>query len=102
MLNQEFIDRLFDVKGKVALITGATGALGKALCKGFGLAGMKVMITGRSEERCKKLMEELQTEGIECSFSAGDPAVEEDAVRGGEGYGGCFWKNQCAGDGGRL
>ena len=81
MLNQKFIDRLFDVKGKVALITGATGALGKALCKGFGLAGMKVMITGRSEERCKKLMEELQTEGIECSFSAGDPAVEEDAVR---------------------
>ena len=34
MINKDFMNNLFDVKGKVALVTGATGALGKAVCIG--------------------------------------------------------------------
>ena len=54
-MEKNFIENLFDVKNKVALITGATGALGSAICFGYGLAGMKVMMTGRKEETCKAL-----------------------------------------------
>ncbi|MDR2939736.1 MAG: SDR family oxidoreductase [Clostridiales bacterium] len=81
MVTKEFMGDLFDVSGKVALVTGATGALGRAVCKGYGLAGMKVMVTGRKEETCKKLCEELAAEGIECDYSTGDPAVEEDVIK---------------------
>lgn len=81
MVNKDFMSNLFDVKGKVALITGATGALGRAVCFGYGLAGMKVMVTGRKEETCKKLCEDLKAEGIVCGYSVGDPAVEEDVIR---------------------
>ena len=81
MVNKDFMSNLFDVKGKVALITGATGALGRAVCFGYGLAGMKVMVTGRKEETCKKLCENLKAEGIACGYSVGDPAVEEDVIR---------------------
>ncbi len=81
MVNKDFMSNLFDVKGKVALITGATGALGRAVCFGYGLAGMKVMVTGRKEETCKKLCEDLKAEGIACGYSVGDPAVEEDVIR---------------------
>ena len=59
MINKNFVDKLFDVENKVALITGATGALGKAICFGFGLSKMKVMVTGRKEDTCKSLFEEL-------------------------------------------
>lgn len=81
MVEKQFVNNLFDVKGKVALITGATGALGKAVAMGYGLAGMKVMITGRGEEKCQAICDELTKEGIECGFSTGDPAVEADVIK---------------------
>ncbi len=80
-MDKNFVNNLFDVKGKVALITGGTGALGKAVAKGYGLAGMKVMITGRSEDKNKATCEELAKEGIDCGYTTGDPAVEADVVR---------------------
>lgn len=81
MVSKEFMGDLFDVSNKVALVTGATGALGKAVSIGYGLAGMKVMITGRKEETCKALCEELKAQGISCGYSTGDPAVESDVVK---------------------
>lgn len=81
MVEKQFVNNLFDVKGKVALITGATGALGKAVATGYGLAGMKVMITGRGEEKCQAICDELTKAGIECGFSTGDPAVEADVIK---------------------
>ncbi len=80
MADKQFVNDLFDVKGKVAILTGATGALGKAVAIGYGLAGMKVFVTGRSDDKCKKLCEELSAKGIECGYSIGDPAVEEDVI----------------------
>jgi len=80
-MEANFVDKLFNVEGKVALITGATGALGKAIAFGYGFAGMKVFITGRSDERCKATCAELEAKGIECGYSIGDPAVEADAIK---------------------
>lgn len=31
-MKKEFVQNLFDVKGKVIVVTGASGALGQALC----------------------------------------------------------------------
>ena len=80
-MNQDFVNNLFDVKGKVALITGATGALGKAIAFGYGLAGMKVFVTGRSDKKNQDLIKELEAQGIDCGYESGDPAVEADVVR---------------------
>ena len=35
-VKKEFVDNMFSVKGKVALVTGATGALGCVLSKAYG------------------------------------------------------------------
>lgn len=80
-MDSNFINNLFDVKGKVAVITGATGALGKAVAIGYGLAGMKVFVTGRSDSKCSALCNELKEQGIQCAYSVGDPAVEADVIK---------------------
>ena len=80
-MEKQFVETMFDIGGKTALVTGATGNLGKAVAEGYGIAGAKVMLTGRSEEKLKTLCEELTGKGIVCAYAVGDPAVEEDVVR---------------------
>jgi NAD(P)-dependent dehydrogenase (short-subunit alcohol dehydrogenase family) len=63
-MEKQEVQNLFDVTGKVAVITGATGGLGRAISIGLAMAGVKVMITGRSEEN-----------------SAGSPIDHEDVKR---------------------
>ena len=41
---------LFDLTGKVALITGATHGLGMAMAKGIGNAGAKIIVNGNSSQ----------------------------------------------------
>lgn len=41
----------FDLSGKVALVTGASGKLGSAIAKALGLAGATVLLTARDETR---------------------------------------------------
>ncbi len=80
-MTTDFVTNLFDVKNKVAVITGATGALGRAIAFGYGHAGMKVFVTGRNESKNKGLCDELKSAGIECASEAGDPAKEEDVIK---------------------
>lgn len=76
-VSKEFVNNMFSVEGKVALVTGATGALGKVLAKAYGYAGAKVMMTGRNEGKLKALEEEFKAEGIDCGYYVADPAQEE-------------------------
>ena len=41
---------LFDVTGRVIVITGATGILGRAMVKHFAEQGAQVVILGRNEK----------------------------------------------------
>lgn len=72
---------LFDVSGKVALITGATGGFGQASAKGLAKAGAKVMLTGRTAEKLAGVTEGIQKAGYTAAYTAGHPAVAEDVKR---------------------
>ncbi|MCI6019905.1 MAG: SDR family oxidoreductase [Clostridiales bacterium] len=77
-LKKDFVDNMFSVKGKVALVTGATGALGKVLAKAYGYAGAKVVMTGRNQAKLQELVDEFKAEDIDCVAFTADPAKEED------------------------
>jgi NAD(P)-dependent dehydrogenase (short-subunit alcohol dehydrogenase family) len=50
----------WEQEGRVTVITGATGYLGRALAGGFADAGATLVLTGRSEEALNKLADELE------------------------------------------
>jgi NAD(P)-dependent dehydrogenase (short-subunit alcohol dehydrogenase family) len=81
MVSKEFVQNIFSINGKTTIVTGATGALGSAVAWGYGYAGAKVMLTGRNTEKLVALSEAMKKEGIECIYSAGDPAIEADTTR---------------------
>ena len=72
---------LFDVTGKVALITGATGGFGQAASKGLAKAGAKVMLTGRTAEKLRPIVEEIQKAGFTAAYVAGQPKDPDDVKR---------------------
>ena len=52
---------MFDLTGKTALITGATGGIGIAIAKTMHAAGATVVLTGRNIDKLNSLKEELKT-----------------------------------------
>ncbi|WP_308777743.1 SDR family oxidoreductase [uncultured Bacteroides sp.] len=52
---------MFDISGKVALVTGGSGVLGSNIAEGFLRAGAKVIIIGAHQERVDKALEHLKT-----------------------------------------
>lgn len=66
------VRELFDLTGKVAIVTGGSRGLGKEIATGLGEAGAKVAITARREQWLTPACEELTGLGIECLAIVGD------------------------------
>lgn len=62
------MNKLFDIAGKVVVITGGTGVLGKAIAKYLALEGAKVVILGRRAEAGEAIVSEIKAEGGEAMF----------------------------------
>jgi len=54
---------MFDLTGKVALITGGNGGIGRGIALGMAGAGASVAIWGRNEEKNKRVRSELEAIG---------------------------------------
>jgi NAD(P)-dependent dehydrogenase (short-subunit alcohol dehydrogenase family) len=76
---------------QVALVTGATGTIGRAIAAEFGVRGAAVVITGRRKEVLDEVAAELRGRGVRVEAVAGDvtdPAHAEQAVaRANEAFG---------------
>ncbi|KAI8150017.1 hypothetical protein BJV82DRAFT_647213 [Fennellomyces sp. T-0311] len=54
---------LFDVSGKVVLVTGGSRGIGEMIATGFVASGAKVYITSRSADACDQVAKELTAKG---------------------------------------
>ena len=68
---------LFDFSSEVAVVIGATGALGGALAEGLGAAGAKVAVLGRNAERGQARVKSIEAGGGLAAFFATDALQRE-------------------------
>ena len=66
------------LKGKVAVITGATGGIGFQVAKRLGKDGYTVILNGIEDEAGAKRVEELTAEGITSEYYGFDVTNEEE------------------------
>jgi len=64
---------MFSLKGKNALVTGATGGIGHAIAKRFHEAGANVAISGTREEALNELALELKERVVSIPANLSDP-----------------------------
>lgn len=69
---------LFDIRGKSAIIVGATGSFGKVACATLGRAGAKLTITAGNGSEIEALRQSLADEGIAAVAVARRPNSEAD------------------------
>ncbi len=55
-------DSLFDIAGKVTLVSGGSRGIGRALAQGFAARGAKTIITGRDETALSQASAEISTQ----------------------------------------
>ena len=73
-------DSLFDLTGKVAVVTGGGDGIGKASCKILAAAGASVVVSNRSFEKARLRAEEIVSDGGKAVPVACDVSVEADLV----------------------
>jgi NAD(P)-dependent dehydrogenase (short-subunit alcohol dehydrogenase family) len=56
-------NRLFDLAGKIAVVTGATGVLCEAICRGLSGAGATVVVLARQQDKIDALTHDLCSNG---------------------------------------
>jgi len=62
----------FDLSGRVALVTGGSGALGRAMARGLAMAGARVALLARRPERLQEAVAEIEQLGGEALALPGD------------------------------
>ena len=75
MSSEYSIEKMFNLKGKVALITGGSRGLGRMIARAYVENGVRVYITSRTEAECTGTAAELSRVG-ECIGIPADIATE--------------------------
>src|SRR5215471_11826816 len=58
------VRQLFDLRGRVAIITGGSIGLGRQMAEGLAEMGANLVLCARKKERCEQTAEELKRSGV--------------------------------------
>ena len=69
-MSQTYLESLFSLSGKTAVVIGGTGELCGAMAEGLASAGASVVLVGRSEEKAKSRIEKIEATGGSAVFES--------------------------------
>jgi 2-dehydro-3-deoxy-D-gluconate 5-dehydrogenase len=76
--------KLFDLTGRVAVVTGGNGGIGLGMAQGLGDAGAAIVVAARNRDKSEKAVAALQAAGAASTcipLDVADPASCRDLVR---------------------
>ena len=68
---------MFDLSGKVAVVTGGNGGIGLGMARGLAAAGAKIMIAARNDEKSRAAVADIETRGGAAAFVSVDVTEEK-------------------------
>lgn len=68
----DYLDTLFDLKDKVAVVFGGTGELCGAMAEGLANAGVKTVLVGRNQEKAAARISKIEASGGVAYFETAD------------------------------
>ena len=74
---------LFDLSGKIALVTGSSQGLGHTIARGLGQAGATLILNGRNAERLNAAVAALIADGLKVTgalFDVADPTQVRESI----------------------
>jgi len=69
---------LFDLKGKIAVITGGNGGIGLGMAQGIAACGARIVIAGRNEDKAASALQALHQAGTDAVFITADVTRKTD------------------------
>ena len=69
------------LKNKIAIVTGASQGIGKAMALAFGGEGARVVVTARTTEALEAVVDQIRAAGSDALTVTADLAVETDIQR---------------------
>ena len=72
-----YLEELFSLSGKTAVVIGGTGELCGAMVTGLAKAGAEVVIVGRNEEKARQKLNEIEEDGGSAYFAPCDVGETE-------------------------
>jgi len=75
------VQKLFDLTGQIALVTGGSRGLGLQMAEALGEAGAKIMLTSRKAADLEEAAAHLAARGVDARWIAADASKPEDVKR---------------------
>ena len=72
------VKQLFDLTGRVAIVTGGSMGLGRQMAEGLAEAGADLVLCARKKERCERAAEELKARGVKTLAAGCDVKKQSD------------------------
>ena len=66
-MDRDALQQLFDMSGRVVVVTGGTRGIGLALAEGYVAAGAKVVVASRKADACERRRDTYEVSGVKRS-----------------------------------